>query len=55
MEKITFPKNLRWIAIQGDPVDGFDYYGPFKSTEDANDWASSNLQPDWWVADLHRP
>lgn len=38
------------ILITGNPVDGFQYHGPFDSTEDAADWASRTQDADWWVA-----
>jgi len=26
----------QWIVINGDPIDGYKFYGPFKSRRDAN-------------------
>lgn len=57
MEKIKFPMNRRWIILRGNPVDGFEFIGPFVSTDEANDWAEHNDDPElaWWIAKLARP
>lgn len=44
----------KWIAITGNPVDGFSYYGPFENHEGAITFAEkSNFDGDWWIALLH--
>lgn len=43
------------VVMQGDPVDGFMIYGPFKTGMDAADWAALNCEPDWWIAKLLEP
>lgn len=41
------------ILITGNPVDGFDYTGPFDTASDAADYANTHdIMPDWWVAPL---
>lgn len=38
-----------WIGISGNPVDGFEYLGPWNDKElavDCMDWVTG----DWWVA-----
>jgi hypothetical protein len=43
------------IAIVGNPVDGFKYYGPFASEQLAMTWADRVHGDDtWWVAALVR-
>lgn len=43
----------KYIVIDGNPVDGFDYTGPFESEEDAIHYAEFNLAGiDWWIAPL---
>lgn len=42
------------IVIIGNPVDGFQYIGPFKTGEDAIAWADrdADIDADWWIAPL---
>ena len=44
------------IIVTGNPVDGFEFYGPFKSITEAAEHANTDGlfdDHDWWVADLH--
>lgn len=41
------------ILITGNPVDGFSYYGPFKTGEDAIEHGNNRHGPDWWIAPLY--
>ena len=43
--------NDKWIVICGDPVDGFHYYGPFETREEAMGWVH-NLKEPWCIAPL---
>ena len=44
------------LVITGNPVDGFFYYGPFDSAEEAIEWASvQHDTQDWWIAPLNEP
>ena len=40
------------ILITGNPVDGFERYGPFKTGEDAIAAGEDRLDGDWWIAPL---
>lgn len=42
------------IVVSGNPVDGFYFFGPFKTGEDAIEWAerSRDGRTDWWIAPL---
>ncbi len=41
------------IVIYGNPVDGFQYVGPFKTPDDAQWWADRvAVGADWWLAEL---
>lgn len=42
------------IVITGNPVDGFDYHGPFDEHGDATEFAG-RLGVDWWIAELTAP
>lgn len=47
---------MKYIIITGNPVDGFEYHGPFGSSDQAVTWAAANPEidgKDWWVAPLH--
>lgn len=39
------------IVVQGNPVDGFNFVGPFDDDDEAIQ-AAENEGGDWWVADL---
>lgn len=43
-----------FIAIVGNPVDGFDFFGPFDSIEDAIDWGTM-LKQHYNIASLASP
>ncbi len=44
------------LVVAGNVVDGLVHYGPFDSSENANDWAEQELRQDEWVvADLKSP
>ena len=44
------------IVVTGNPVDGFTFYGPFPSGQEAVEWADNagrgDCDTDWWVAPL---
>lgn len=41
------------IIIIGNPVDGFQFIGPFKTLDDAIEWESNvAIGADWWVAPI---
>jgi hypothetical protein len=48
-----------YIVIQGDPIKGFVFHGPFDDSPFAEEWAMENIvtdsdydDDDWWVAPL---
>lgn len=44
------------IVCQGNPGDGYTYYGPFPDIESAIKWAENELlQGDWWIMPLNKP
>lgn len=44
------------IIITGNPQDGFAYYGPFPTMEDARQFAEAECRGDsWWIADITTP
>lgn len=40
------------ILITGNPVDGFEYFGPFKTGKEAITYGEERLGNDWWIAPL---
>lgn len=46
--------NQKYIVICGDPVNGFKYYGPFDTVEEAQHWAEGDSH-ETWVAPLEFP
>jgi hypothetical protein len=40
------------IVIEGDPVDGFTFTGPFKDVEDAI-FYGEGLGVEWWIGYLN--
>jgi hypothetical protein len=43
------------ILIVGNPMDGFSYFGPFESVEDAIEYGEKNFAEDeWWVSELNK-
>lgn len=45
------------IVMIGNPVDGFEFFGPFQDYEDATTWATEKGNPDdpWWVVEVAGP
>jgi hypothetical protein len=46
------------VVCFGNPVDGFEYVGPFDCQADALGYAEHHLQPngpDWWLIALQTP
>ena len=43
------------MVITGNPVQGFDFFGPFDDPQQAVDWAADLIEADWWVAELTSP
>lgn len=43
-----------YIVIIGTPIEGFEFFGPFPSFEEAQDWAYSRetLEADWWISSV---
>ena len=41
----------QWIVVEGNPSDGFAFFGPFDSTEEATEFAEQ-LGGSWWIVHL---
>jgi hypothetical protein len=39
----------------GNPVDGFDYIGPFNSFDEADDYINQDSIENFWIARLVKP
>ena len=42
---------MNYIIVEGSPIDGFRYVGPFKTHEEALE-ASDSVLTEWWIANL---
>lgn len=41
------------IIVRGDPINGLSFFGPFKTGDDATDFADQHIDDtDWWIARL---
>lgn len=47
----------KFVLVEGNPVDGFTYTGPFNSSEEAVEYADDGVctTADWWVAEMEFP
>lgn len=44
------------IVVTGDPISGFQFFGPFPCETDAVDWADRQFNDrEWWVAVVSNP
>ena len=49
---------MKYILISGNPVDGFEYIGPFDGPEAAHEYVENDRDMrdgDWWVHLLQEP
>ncbi len=47
---------MSYIVCYGNPIDGFDFVGPFESAEEAVEYGNSErFSTNWWVAKLYEP
>lgn len=45
-----------WIIVVGNPVDGFEYHGPFNHEDNAIQWADNYIEDEeWWLSHLTAP
>lgn len=49
------PEEEPWCVMCGNPVGGFDVYGPFSSNDEAVEWADGLIDKDWWIMRLQKP
>lgn len=42
-----------YILIEGNPIDGYSYYGPYPNAQVAVLAGNSFYADDWWVAPLN--
>lgn len=43
------------VVLVGDPISGFHVYGPFKTYDDAEEWAGNVEDAEAWPAELENP
>lgn len=49
------PEEEPWCVMCGNPVGGFDVYGPFSNNDEAVNWADGLIDKDWWIMRLQKP
>lgn len=42
-------RELGYVVAVGNAFDGMSLFGPFDSTDDASDWAGTNLRNEEWL------
>jgi hypothetical protein len=46
----------QWIVINGNPINGYTYYGAFDSPQDANYWGHNNFdESGFYITELTQP
>lgn len=46
----------RVIIVAGNPIDGFEFFGPFGCETDAIDWADAAFDDrEWWTGYVNNP
>lgn len=45
----------QWLLIAGNPIDGFQYVGPFATPGEAHDEGERNRFAEYWIAPLDAP
>jgi hypothetical protein len=43
---------MKYIIVYGDPINGLYFVGPFDDANEAGDYASDNIDGEWWIAKL---
>ena len=43
------------VVLAGNPISGFNIYGPFKTEEEASASMEDLEDQEWWVMPLHHP
>lgn len=43
---------MKHLLIQGNPVDGFQYIGPFSNRDEAIEAGEELKTGDWWIAEI---
>lgn len=46
---------MQYIITYGNPNDGFFHVGPFNTIEEAKDYASTEIDRDWWISEVFFP
>lgn len=46
---------MKYVVVFGNPIDGFEYWGPFPSAEAAMSFAQDESDHDYWIATLNVP
>lgn len=44
---------MRYVVVFGNPIDGFEFWGPFATSEAAMAYAQAEADHDFWIATLN--
>jgi len=44
-----------YIVMHGNPFEGYQFFGPFGTIDDAQDWGESNSELEWYLVRLEEP
>ena len=45
----------QWILVCGNPIDGFQFVGPFSDSDSATEYAEKEGHGEWWVCEMDAP
>jgi len=46
---------MQYVILAGNPINGFEVFGPFDSERDASNFANSLEGGEWWLTLLTSP
>lgn len=46
---------MQYVILAGNPINGFEVFGPFNSEHDASNFADSLEDREWWLTPLTSP
>jgi hypothetical protein len=53
---MSISPDIQYVLIYGNLSDGFEFLGPFKSFDQASDYALDRIEPvETWITPLYRP
>jgi hypothetical protein len=44
-----------YVIMEGNPFEGFQFYGTFPDVDSASEWAEKDCDWEWWLINLVNP